>query len=49
MAWVISGVLVLFWLLGLFSPYTLGNYNHVLLLLAAVVVGLRLLQGRSAR
>lgn len=48
MAWVISGVLVFFWLLGLLSPYTLGAYNHVLLALAAIVVGIRLFQGKAA-
>jgi hypothetical protein len=39
-------VLVILWVLGLVSSYTLGGFIHVLLLLAVIVLVLRLVQGR---
>jgi hypothetical protein len=39
-------ILVVLWLLGLVSSYTLGGYIHILLVVALVVVVLRLIQGR---
>jgi hypothetical protein len=39
-------VLVLLWLLGLVSSYTLGGLIHLLLVLAVVVVLVRVIQGR---
>jgi hypothetical protein len=42
----IAIILVILWLLGLVSSYTLGGFIHVLLLLAIVVVVVRLIQGR---
>lgn len=49
MLWVVAAILVFFWALGLMSPHTLGAYTHLLLAAAAVVVALRLLQGRPYR
>jgi hypothetical protein len=40
-------VLVVLWLLGLVSSYTLGGFVHILLVLAVVVVVIRVIQGRS--
>ena len=40
-------LLVLFWLLGMVSSYTLGGFIHILLLVAVVVVLLRVIRGRS--
>jgi hypothetical protein len=40
-------VLVILWLLGLVSSYTLGGLIHLLLVLAVVVVLLRVIQGRK--
>ena len=40
-------VLVLLWLLGLVSSYTLGGYIHVLLVIALAVVLIRIIQGRN--
>ncbi len=40
-------VLVILWLLGLVTSYTLGGLIHLLLVLAVVVVLLRLIQGRK--
>ena len=39
-------VLVVLWLLGLMTSYTLGGLIHILLVIAIVVVLLRLIQGR---
>ena len=47
MLWTIFVILLVLWLLGLVSSYTLGGYIHILLVLAVVVVLIRLIQGRS--
>ena len=39
-------VLVILWLLGMVSSYTLGGFIHVLLVIALVVLLLRVIQGR---
>jgi hypothetical protein len=46
MLWTIFVILLIMWLLGLVSSYTLGGYIHLLLLIALVVVVIRLIQGR---
>lgn len=43
----IAVVLILFWLLGLVSSYTMGGLVHLLLVLAMVVVLVRVIQGRK--
>ena len=40
-------VLVLMWLLGLLSSYTLGGFIHVLLVVAFIAVLIRLIRGRN--
>ena len=40
-------LLVLMWLLGMVSSYTLGGFIHILLVLAIAVVLIRIIQGRS--
>lgn len=42
----IAIVLIVLWLLGLVSSYTMGGFIHILLVLAVVVVLFRLIQGR---
>jgi hypothetical protein len=42
----IAAVLVLLWLVGLVSSYTLGGLIHILLVIAVVVVLVRVIQGR---
>jgi len=42
----IAVVLVILWLLGMVSSYTLGGVIHILLVLAIVVVLIRVIQGR---
>jgi predicted ferric reductase len=46
MLWTIAVVLVILWLLGLVSGYTLGNFIHILLVIAIIVVVLQVIQGR---
>ncbi len=46
MLWTIAVVLVILWLLGLVSGYTIGNFIHILLVIAIVVVLVRVIQGR---
>ena len=47
MLWTIFVILLVLWLLGLVSSYTLGGYIHILLVVALVVVLIRLIQGRN--
>ena len=47
MLWTIAVVLVILWLLGLVSGYTLGNFIHILLVIAIIVVLVRVIQGRK--
>jgi hypothetical protein len=42
----IAVVLVVLWLLGFVSSYTMGGFIHVLLVLAIVVILVRVIQGR---
>ncbi len=44
----IAVVLLVLWLLGLVSSYTMGGFIHILLVLAVVIILLRLFQGRGA-
>ena len=46
MLWTIAVVLIVLWLLGLVTAYTMGGFIHVLLVIAIIVVVLRLIQGR---
>ena len=46
MLWTIFVILVVMWLLGMVSSYTLGGFIHILLLLAIAVVLINIIQGR---
>jgi hypothetical protein len=48
MLWTIAIVLLLLWVAGLVTSYTLGGFIHIVLVLAVVVVVVRLIQGRKA-
>jgi len=48
MLWTIFVVLLVLWLLGLVSSYTLGGFIHILLVLALVVLVIQLISGRRA-
>lgn len=47
MLWTIAVILIVLWLLGMVSSYTMGGIIHVLLVIAIVVVLVRVLQGRK--
>ena len=47
MIFMIAAVLVILWLLGLVTSYTMGGFIHVLLVIAIVVILLRVIGGRS--
>lgn len=47
MLYTIAIVLLVLWLLGLVTSYTLGGFIHVLLVIAIVVVLLRIIDGRK--
>lgn len=47
MLFTIAVVLIVLWLLGLVTSYTMGGLIHALLVIALVVIVVRLLQGRS--
>jgi hypothetical protein len=40
-------ILVILWLLGVLTSYTLGGFVHILLVIAIVVVLIRIIQGRN--
>jgi len=42
----IAIILIVLWLLGLVSSYTLGGFIHILLVVAIVIILLRLISGR---
>ena len=48
MLWTIVAILLVLWLLGLVSSYTMGGLIHILLVVAIVVVILNLIQGRRS-
>ena len=47
MLYTIAVVLIVLWLLGLVSSYTMGGFIHVLLVIAVIVIILRLISGRK--
>ena len=49
MLWTIFVILLVLWLLGLVSSYTLGGFIHLLLIIAVVVLVIQLMQGRTPR
>ena len=46
MLWTIFVILLVLWLLGMVSSYTLGGFIHVLLVVAVVIAIIQLIQGR---
>jgi hypothetical protein len=46
MLWTIAVILLILWALGLVSGYTIGNFIHVLLVIAIIIVLVRVIQGR---
>ncbi len=46
MLWTIAVVLVILWVLGLVSSYTMGGVIHILLVIALITVVIQLISGR---
>ncbi len=47
MLWTILAILLILWLLGVLTSYTLGGFIHILLVIAVIVIVVRLIQGRK--
>lgn len=47
MLMTIAAILLVMWLLGMVSSYTLGGFIHLLLVVAIIVVLVRVIQGRT--
>ena len=47
MLYTVALILIIAWLLGFISSYTMGGFIHILLLIAIVLILVRLIQGRK--
>jgi hypothetical protein len=47
MLWTIAVVLIILWLLGLVTGYTMGYFIHILLVIAIIIVLVRVIGGRK--
>lgn len=47
MLWTLAVILMILWVLGLVSSYTMGGFIHILLIVAVIVILVRLIQGRK--
>ncbi|MBP9761017.1 MAG: lmo0937 family membrane protein [Candidatus Magasanikbacteria bacterium] len=47
MLWTIAIILIILWLLGVVTAYTLGGFIHVLLVIAIIMVLLRIIKGNK--
>jgi len=48
MLWTIVAVLLILWVLGLVSSYTMGGLIHILLVIAIIVILVNVIQGRRS-
>ena len=48
MLWTVFVILLILWLLGLVSSYTLGGFIHILLIVAVIVLLVNIFSGRRA-
>jgi hypothetical protein len=46
MLWTICVILIVMWMLGMVSAYTMGGFIHILLVFAVVAVAIQLISGR---
>lgn len=47
MLWTIAVILIILWLLGVVTSYTLGGFIHILLILAIIVILIRIIRGQN--
>ncbi|MGD0883555.1 MAG: lmo0937 family membrane protein [Thermodesulfovibrionales bacterium] len=48
MLWTIALILIVLWVLGLVTSYTMGGLIHILLVIAVIVILINIIQGRRA-
>jgi hypothetical protein len=48
MLWTIAVILLIMWVLGMVSSYTIGGFIHILLVLAVISIAIQLISGRRA-
>jgi len=48
MLWTIAVILIILWVLGLVSSYTMGGFVHFLLVIAIIVIIIQVIQGRRS-
>ena len=46
MLWTIAAILIVLWLLGLVTSYTMGGIIHVLLVIAVIIILVNIIRGR---
>ena len=46
MLWTIAVILIVLWILGMVTSFTLGGFIHILLVIAVIVIIIRLIQGK---
>jgi len=44
---IIAVILIVFWILGMVSSYTIGGFIHILLVIAIIIVLLRVIKGKK--
>lgn len=47
MLWTIAIILVILWLLGMITSFTLGGFIHALLVIAVIIIVIRLIRGKK--
>jgi hypothetical protein len=47
MLWTICVILIILWLLGVVTSYTMGGLIHILLVIAIIIILVRVIQGRK--
>ncbi len=47
MLYTVALILIIAWLLGLVSSYTIGGFIHILLVVAIIIILVRVIQGRK--
>lgn len=47
MLWTIAIILIVLWLLGIVTSYTIGGFIHVLLVIAIIAILIRLIKGQN--
>jgi Family of unknown function (DUF5670) len=48
MLWMIAVILIILWVLGLVTSYTMGGFIHILLVIAVIVILVNIISGRRA-